>query len=165
MRSASGQRGDYAWLAAEELPRLIEKLVVHHRDARLCITSFDSGLFTPTSDEVALGWTQVGNIAVSPPLTDDVAIPSAGFDEWYLFDHVPASTFTPEVFVNYVPFPIQQSLSLGASATDLDDADRWLADAQARFWQQIAIARPLSYVARADSDMVVSRNAVFVQDL
>jgi hypothetical protein len=47
----------------------------------------------------------------------------------------------------------------------LDDGDRWLADAQARFWQQIVTAQPVSYVARAGSDVVVSRNPDFVQAL
>ncbi len=165
MIGASGRHGDYGWLAAAEVPRLIEKIISHHRDARLCVTSFDSGPFTPSREEIDLGWAHVGSLAISPPLTESFAIPTAGFDEWYIFDRVPAPTFMPEVFVNYVPFPVQRALPGNIDADHLDDGDQWFADAQARFWRQIAIARPISYVARADSDIAVSRHGAFVEDL
>lgn len=151
--------GDYLWLTADELPNLIAQLVEHHPRAHLLVTSFDSGPLILGKEELTSGWTQIGSLVISPPLTKKIQIPSAGFDEWYVFDEPPGPSFDPEVFVNYVPFP------LGSRAAATEEVDPWHAEASQRFWRQLTIFRPLSYVARADSDLVVSRCEPFVRSL
>jgi hypothetical protein len=163
MNGATACRGDYLWLVSGEVPRLVDAIVMHHQIARLVVTSFDSGRFIPGPGELASGWTFVNGIAVSPPLSDKLSLPTAGFDEWYVFDELPGPTFIPEVFVNYVPFPLE--IPPIPSTGSLDETDQWRSDAVDRFWRQLESFRPISYVARADSDVVVTRRERFMQDV
>lgn len=90
---------------------------------------------------------------MSPTLTPGLRIPAAGFDEWYLFEELP-SAFTPEVFVNFVPFP------LGCDPEDSDSNTR-----AHRLWRQLESLRPITYVAQAYRDAVVSSNIEFIRDI
>jgi hypothetical protein len=150
---------------ADEVPRLVDRLLAHHRGARLVVTSFDSGRFVPGAKEVASGWNFADGVAVSPPLACGLSLPSVGFDEWYVFDEVPGPRFAPEVFVNYVPFPLQAPLALSATSSEDDPWRPDAARAAHRFWLQLETLRPISYVARAHSDVVVTRREQFMQEL
>ena len=73
---------------------------------RVVVTSFDSGEYQLSEDELRSGWTQCGPTAVSPPSVNPDAIPAAGHDEWYIFDGTPPDLSSIEVFVNYVGFSV-----------------------------------------------------------
>lgn len=163
MSNELGPWGDYRWAIAEVFPTLVDALVLHHTGARLLVTAFDSGRFVPSAREVAAGWMLLGGVAVSPPLTGNVVVPSAGFDEWYIFDELPASAFAPEVFVNHIPFPLVWA-SLSESGHPRDEAQEHT-DARERLRRQLAALQPATYVARAAYDVVVSRRAELIRDL
>jgi hypothetical protein len=149
----TGQRGDYSWLVSTtRIPAFTDLIIRSHLGLRLCISSFDSGPLRLTDDELAVGWTMQGTVAVSPSLNTVLEIPYDCFDEWYILNS-PEVIGDVKVFVNYVGF------SLSASPGDFGDS----ADLRSWFWEQLERIRPESYVAMGDNDIVVSRNRLLVQ--
>ncbi len=155
----AGRFGEFSWLeSAASLP-LIETALPFHLGARLCVTAFDSGPLRLAPEEVAAGWSSVGEIVVSPPIVAALEVPRGEYDEWYILEGVPPAGWKPEVFVNYGGFmlaPGSDSRSPGGDARG---------EMVARFWSQIAGLRPLSYLASGDVDLVVSRNDPFIERL
>jgi hypothetical protein len=151
----SGQKGEYFWLEADELPDLRGTLVRHHSGDRLCVTSFDSGPFHPGFSARLSGWSTRGELAVSPPISPGFEVPSAGYDEWYLFERPPEEPFSVELFAKCVPFTI----------TPEDCDEEWMLDAQRRLWLQIERTKPISFVIRAHFDIVISRRQEFIAEL
>lgn len=164
MATRSGQKGEYWWLVAHELPDLRGALVQHHLGDRLCVTSFDSAPFRPGLPAERSGWTTRGDLAVSPSITAAFEVPSAGYDEWYLFEQLPDELVFLEVFANYLGFTLAPPSTEPRTSGDAS-AVEWLLDAQQRFWFQVERLKPISFVMQGHLDIVVSRRQEFVVDL
>src|SRR5215467_3698217 len=81
-----GSEGLYEWLVSDQqfdLLRLCPQIVL---GKYVAITSIDSGPLEPTENEVTAGWQSRGEIAYSPQVQSIEEIPSAGWDEWYIFN-------------------------------------------------------------------------------
>ena len=156
----AGEHGDYWWVVGRFNGSLPDLVVAHHLGLRLGISSFDSGPFHPTIDEIREGWTKQGNIALSPPLRAGIEVPHDGYDEWYIFDEQSSPAWSPEVFVNTGGFTVVpvEDIERRRDRTWEAHALDWLIPVQERFWNQMARVRPISYVAMGESDVVVTRN-------
>lgn len=49
----------------------------------------DSGPYNISAAEIARGWQRLGDLAISPMITDIAQLPTPGFDEWYVFECLP----------------------------------------------------------------------------
>jgi hypothetical protein len=114
---AVGSEGLYEWLVSDhqfDLLQLCPEVVL---GKYVAITSIDSGSLVPTEKETTTGWQSRGKIAYSPQVQSVEEIPSAGWDEWYIFDkpfdlgvshlaenifEVPQEQGHVSVFVNYL---------------------------------------------------------------
>jgi len=151
-----GHEAQYQWIQIPLPKTSIGRVVVPlHEGCRVAILSFDSGRIQPCDEERQAGWTVVGSAMVSPPLRDDIDIPEAGYDEWYVFETLPDNAWAPQVFVNYGSFTL-------AAVSDLPPDTMygwdWLPPLQEEFWNQLREAQPVTFVAVSDwSVTVVSR--------
>jgi hypothetical protein len=164
----SGQHGRFYWLVAPSLPpSLVAATLRFHPGARLCITSYDSGLIRPSPEEQARGWITRGNVMISPPLAEGLDIPYDQYDEWYLLDESPPPEWEPEVFVNYggfTPVASEEINKMYDPTWDRHGLD-CLAPIQERFWGQLEQVDPISYIAMGDRDVVVSKRREFIEHL
>jgi hypothetical protein len=98
------------------------ELVLGHQ---VVIAWSDSDRYHLTAAQIAAGWEAVGDLVVSPVITDIAQLPTPGFDEWYVFERMPdrdrLSRFGGAV--EFRPF------GEGAEADE--------------FWEQIADLRPV----------------------
>jgi hypothetical protein len=116
----------------------------------VAITSIDSGAFKPTEKEVAVGWQSRGKIAYSPQVQRVEEIPSAGWDEWYIFDK-PLDLGTSHLAENIFEAPQEQGhvsdfVNYGFALHPPERAEKLAL----LFWPQIDRIRPESYVADND---------------
>lgn len=158
-RIFSGTHGKWWWLVVrDELPSLLEVVTENHIGQRLCVTAFDSGPITPSSEETALGWTLRDDVMISPPLTTGCTIPCGEFDEWYIFRDLPDSLFGAERFVNYSGFNLADPKLLAASQDPTWDRAAFdsLIPLQVRFWKELDRVMPSTYIGRGDYDVVVT---------
>ncbi|MGN8252226.1 hypothetical protein [Pseudomonas sp. SMV7] len=49
----------------------------------------DSARYNLDDAEIELGWECVGDLVLSPLITDIAQLPTPGFDEWYIFERTP----------------------------------------------------------------------------
>ncbi|WP_164102798.1 hypothetical protein [Candidatus Laterigemmans baculatus] len=160
----SGTHGKWTWIVVRQMIRDLPALTrEHHAGQRLCITAFDSGPITPSADELSLGWTLVGDVMVSPPLTPQLQIPFDTHDEWYVFRSLPDSLTVTDRYVNYCGFNLADPHTMAGSqdaSWDRTNYD-WLIPIQRRFWADIERLDPSSYVCSGDADTVVTRDQEF----
>jgi hypothetical protein len=133
-----------------------------HRGSAVCAitavnTSIDSGSLAPTEKETAAGWQSRGKIAYSPQVQSVEEIPSAGWDEWYIFDK-PVDLGTSHLAENIFEVPQEQGhvsvfVNYGFA---LHPPER--ANLVTLFWPQIGRTHPESYVADNDYLTFVSVN-------
>jgi hypothetical protein len=163
----TGEHGDYRWFVGQFAGSLADVVVACHLGRRLGISSFDSGVFHPTTSEAEEGWTTQGNLALSPMLRAGMDVPHDGYDEWYIFDEQSSPEWSPEVFVNIGAFTVVpvEEIERRRDPTWEAHAFDWLIPVQGRFWKQIVRVRPLSYVAMGERDIIVTRNQEFVSRL
>lgn len=155
-----GQKRSYGWIEVRDFePPLGQLIAALHAGKRLAIVAFDSGPLRPDPVEERNGWSVVGSSMLSPPLDATVEIPEAGYDEWYVMDHIPNHAWSPDVFVNQMSFTLAsaEQLARGQDATWNRHAWDWLAPAQTKFWEQLESLNALTYVASGDHVIVVSR--------
>jgi acetyl esterase/lipase len=164
----TGEYGEYRWLVSGSQIWPLSGLVLgSHRRLRLCITSFDSGPLRLADEEVAQGWTTQGDVAISPPVSEGLAVPHDQYDEWYLLDRPTIDTGDIEVFVNYGGFTLVPPAETYQTFDPTGEKARldWLAPIQERFWRQLDRLKPETFVAMGDNDIVVSRNHRFIQNV
>ena len=164
----SGERGGYHWLVSPDFLSNLTGLVLEfHRGLRLCITSFDSGVIRPSEEEIDIGWSTLGSVMVSPPLTESLELPHDEYDEWYILDSPSFASGEFEVFVNYggftlvSPDEIYKTYDSTWEKTGLD----YLTPIQERFWSQLEQLNPKTFVAMGDLDVVVTRDREFLSQL
>jgi hypothetical protein len=112
----TGTHGPYKWLEADhdlhEFLSLYPGAIVGRH---IAITAVDSGSFSPSEDDRAAGWTDIGGIAYSSRLESVAMLPldcccrkCYGFDEWYIFGTEPTplgSICHANVFETALAFP------------------------------------------------------------
>src|SRR6478672_10797898 len=81
-----GSEGLYEWLVTDQQFDLLQLCPDIVLGKYVAITSIDSGSLVPTEKEMAAGWQSRGKIAYSPQIQSVAEVPSAGWDEWYIFD-------------------------------------------------------------------------------
>jgi len=162
----SGTHGKWTWVVVRamirELPALTRE---HHLGQHLCITAFDSGPIMPSPDERTAGWTMIGDVMVSPPLTAELDIPCENHDEWYIFRPLPHTIAFSDRFVNYMGFTLADPRTLAESQDPTWDSTNydWLVPIQRQFWANIEHLNPSSYVCSGDADIVVTRDQHFAK--
>jgi hypothetical protein len=156
----AGERGSYRWLeiTEHELGELLRACWPLFEGRYVVITAFDSGPLVLSGDEAAAGWRQVGDLAVTPRLTRDVAVPSDQFDEWLVFAEEPsgaalAAAAAGERFVNSDAFTLWDPTA--ATAHRDSAAVRAL---QERFWEWVERLQPTAYIADGLRLFVVTRD-------
>ncbi|MBV8618267.1 MAG: hypothetical protein JOY84_05330 [Curvibacter sp.] len=105
---------------------------------RVAIASCDSGKYPPSNVELANGWEVIEGIAVSPRVTSVSALPTPGFDEWYVYDTRP-NAYSYKAFVNQFGFG---PLNVVDSKAD-------------EFWAQVGACRPLHVLGAGTPVMFV----------
>jgi hypothetical protein len=149
-----GTFGDYQWLVTEhhleDLLRLCPDTVL---GKYVAITSFDSGHFHPTPEELAAGWEARNGIAYSPKIEDVQSLDRGGWDEWFVFDH-PAdlggmapqgsNPFTAPLVWGGVHAFVNSNINI---ALHIDDGENGSAP---YFWKQFSWIKPHSYIAESD---------------
>ncbi len=138
-----GKYGDYFWIEWREafLSDLLSAFPNIVVGKYLINTSFDSGSLSLSDEEVKQGWTKYNQLALSPPITNDLDIPNCQYDEWYIFN-MPTVFDDYEIFVNYYGFSLED----------------FLTDFQERFWKQIEILSPETYLAEGEFLICVTKN-------
>lgn len=162
----TGTHGKWQWIVVREMIRDLPLLTTqHHVGHRLCITAFDSGPISPTSDEAAIGWILMGDVMISPPLTESTDVPCGEYDEWYVFPTVPPRCDFRNRFVNYVGFTLADPKRLVPTMDQERDRTHldWLVQLQTEFWHELERLGPLSYVASGDYDIIVTTNLRFAE--
>lgn len=142
----SGERDDYSWVEwdsrAPSLRDLLEAFPKIVMGRYLVNTSFDSGSLPLTESESADGWDKYSRLALSPVITSLSQIPFDQYDEWYVFES--SRRFDDhEVFVNYGGFSLHTELYL---------------DATERFWRQLSIIEPETYLSEGDNLLFVTKD-------
>lgn len=114
-------------------------------DRYLINTSLDSGLLKLTDVELHQGWHKHENLSISPRISNVMEIPHDQFDEWYIFQTLPALTVFNryQVFVNYGGFSLKSPI---------------FNKLQEKFWDQIEKIMPEAYVAEGDNLLLVTKN-------
>jgi len=106
----------------------------------------------------------IGDIFVTSPLETQDKIPRAGYDEWYLFEALPASIDIPGRYVNWIGFHLEEPHVLatepdpGSNQMDFD----WLTPIQTLFWSDMDRINPTTYIGNGSSFVVVSQNSAFI---
>jgi len=147
-----GTREGYVWfwsphaslrMLLDAVPELVLGRVV-------AITAFESGPFRVTEHERAQGWTNVGDVAYSAPVSDPRALPLGEWDEWYVLN-TRRELRDPHVFVNYFDFaPEAADLSEMDPTWDRAVAEemlRYRRQRAERFWQQLVTIQPIAFLA------------------
>ncbi len=118
----------------------------------VAIPTRDGGPLVLSEDEVRAGWHEAGGVAYSPRLSSLVDVPSAEYEELYVFTH-PTVLGKVEQFVNYYGF------SLRDPAPGQCDWEQFLREVQERFWNTMESSGAESYVAEGDVFLFVTANA------
>jgi len=86
----------------------------------------------------------------SPPLSAEVTIPYEQYDEWYLSKEKLNFPVGFDRFVNYGGFNV-------APDSEFEP------DIQDKFWKQLVIINPETYIAIGDNDIVISKNETLIK--
>jgi hypothetical protein len=161
----SGRQGDYGWLVIEgEVENIAEISVKSHLGLHLCIAAADGDILQPSDSEIDLGWTLQSEVMVSPVLTRKLRIPEEEYDEWYILARPDFEAKPLECFVNYASFTLvsPEILDIGRDPTWERNANAFWEPIQERFWAQIDVVRPESFISSGDNTVVVSRRQEYL---
>jgi hypothetical protein len=141
----TGEHQAYYWIEHPDVlfHTLISEFPELVLDRYLIITSFDSGPLV--LGELDRGWHKHGDLAISPRISNTMEIPYDQYDEWYIFQTLPALTVFNryQVFVNYVGFSLQSPM---------------FKELQEMFWNQLEEILPEAFVAGGDNLLLVTKN-------
>lgn len=113
----------------------------------LAVVAVDSGRFVLMKEDLAAGWRQFGELAISPKIQILDGLPLQGFDEWYIFSD-PREVSKIEAFVNYSNF----------SPIDYDQKE--ILDS---FWSQAYKSRALHILGEGDVLYFVTRDKLLFE--
>lgn len=160
----------FQWMEIENEIWVVESLLKRSfRGHFLLIACFDSGPIFPSDEEKLLGWQSVSAGMMSPPLHEDLALPSEQYDEWWIFENPDQAQALPsyECFVNCGRWTLRTPAEIEKSFDASWEKGRWdwLLPLQARFWDMVLACQPLAYVANGDTLVVASRSDAFLDGL
>ena len=146
----TGTRSNYYWVEwqGKFLDALLSAFPQIVMGKYLVNTSFDSSTLNLSPEDGGEGWSQHGQLAVSPRMTDGW-LPHAQYDEWYVFTS-PTTFDEYEVFVNYLGFSLRAPV---------------FEEFQERFWWQLDRLAPESFLADGDHLICVTRDLNLFQQL
>lgn len=150
-----GCEGVYDWLVTDEqfdFLQLCPQVVLRKYVA---VTSIDSGALIPTDRYKAIGWQSREKIGYSQRIQKIEEMPSAGWDEWYIFES-PTDLGTSHLAENIFEVPHEQGHISVFVNYDFAPTER--SSLTTLFWQQIARICPESYVWDNDYVTLVSAN-------
>ena len=160
----SGEHEGWHWRVSRHGPFDVDDIVLQYFEGRhLGIAAYDGGMFVPNPEKIDLGWRSVGGLAVSPPIREELQVPSDEYFEWYFLDSVPDELPEFETFVNFSSFNLADPKEMAATfdPTWEQNALDWLYPLQRRFWQQLISINPAAYVSWGDNQIVVSKETGF----
>ena len=142
----------YSWFQTFDtdftIDRFLKEFKQHLIDKYVSVTSFDSGGLYISDEEKQAGWLDIDEIATSPAIKKETDIPTAGYDEWYVFTKRPLKIKLKDVYVNYVGFNLAEN-----------------SDLVKNFWLDLEFNQPVMYVAEGDSLIVVTTDEGLKQDI
>lgn len=120
----------------------------------VAIVSCDSGRYRPDEKELKKGWSMLNGTALSPKIDSVTALPTPGFDEWYVYEDKP--TTCPDcAFVNEYDFSPLDSYEEVLDQEVLD-----------QFWLQVEMTKPLHVLGAGTPNIfVVTRDPEIVERL
>ena len=118
----------------EHCPELINGYFV-------AINSFDSGTITWALEELAKGFSYVNETPITNAITDLNDIPTAGYDEWFMFS-TKKEFDLKDAYINYTGF------SLHADDSNMEQA----------FWDQLNRVQPDKFMAQNGHFIFVTLN-------
>lgn len=147
----AGTYEQYRWLVwlDQRLDELLTACPEIVQAKYVVVTSFDSGPLTVSDEEQQQGWSQGGEYAYSPRVQSPDDLIYDQYDEWYVFPQ-PTTLEQVEVFVSYIGFQLQP----GLDNPHLEN----IRQLETRFWQQLQVVAPESYVAEGDCLIFVTQN-------
>jgi hypothetical protein len=151
----TGEWCNFRWFQSNDLSLggLVEAVPDLVRDRFVVVTSFDSGPLRLSPEDIASGWRQSGSRALSPKSADPRSLPLGEWDEWFVFEELPA-VHSLEVFVNYGGFSLRPV-----------PRNEWQQAALERFWGQLTEWLPESYLAEGDNLICVTRAEMLIPAL
>lgn len=146
----------FHWLTSSEhrLFKLLKACPDLVLGRRLVVTSFDSGPLPLKPEEIAAGWVRQDAIAISPVISEIGSLDADGWDEWYIFEHLPVLSQI-DVYVNNGGFRLAET----PAQSEPDPTWCRAADTAEResrreemdgFWTQLTSINPESYIADGD---------------
>ena len=155
------EEGD-VWKLVQRVPEIV-------LGRRVLVAAFDSGPLHPNPEELDAGWSVLAGTAFSPPVSNIDQLPTAEWDEWWVFDGIPDPV--PRIddpFVNYTGFSLRDAREVFPEPEPTHD--RGLVEAcrealsrlQERFWTEAKRCRPLSFVC---DGVVATRDASIAERL
>jgi hypothetical protein len=119
----------------------------------VAVTSFDSGHFHPTAEEIASGWEARNGIAYSPKIEEVQNLHRGGWDEWFVFENpadlggmAPRSSNPFEAPLVWGGVHAFVNMNFNAGLHN-DNGENGIAP---YFWKQFSWIRPEHYIAESD---------------
>lgn len=148
----TGSHNKYFWFQTFDsnftINRFLKEFIQHLVDKYVCVSSFDSGGLYISNDEKLLGWKAVDNVATSPQIKVNTNIPTAGFDEWYVFPKLPETIKLSDTYVNHGTFNLYN--------------DSYIVN---KFWEDIEVNQPIIYISDGDSLKIVTADSKLKEDV
>lgn len=166
-----GTHGAYSWfqLNNDYLSSLIfgvQELVV---GKYVAIVAYDGEPYRLRSDEIKAGWQQSNSVALSPVVQRPLELPVNQFDEWYIFPRL-TPFMIKESFINYGGFSlsdkkIDNPFLSKAYQKKLNEHSVTGSAKEERFWKQLELVEPETYIAETDKLIIVTSNQDLVKRL
>lgn len=167
----TGTRGSYTWFQSSShyLSVLIDRVPEVVVGQYVAISAYEGEPLHLTSDEIKTGWQQHSHVCLSPIIQRPSEIPQNQFDEWYTFNSLKLFSIS-EIFVNYGGFTLAPStndnpfLPESVRTQNLKE-NSIMNQRQRRFWNQMELCQPESYLAENEKLIVVSKNQYVIERL
>ena len=153
--------GRFAWFESEQfrmgdLLRLCPQAVV---GKHVAISAFDSGPLRVSPEELASGWIQLAQLAISPRVTDPAILPWDNCDEWFVLDR-PREFAVTERFASYFEFTLRDPSFLAEGADPswdrkvIEMRQEQLTALQEAFWRCLEGSGATSYFGDGDARFI-----------
>lgn len=166
-----GTNGEFHWVEFHsdtigilQLVIAVPSLVVGRYVA---VAAFDGGAYVASRAQLDDGWTQHGDLAISPMLGVDVMtprvnrpsmLPMAGYDEWYVLDK-PAPFRAPANFVSNTNFTLRSPTEVASEAVRKGGWDKeveawfvpFMTQMQLDFWRGLSTTGVFAFLGNGFS--------------
>jgi len=166
-----GTHGVYTWFQVKNnyLTTLIDSIPELVVGKYVAIASYEGEHYKLRSGEIKSGWQQINDIALSPVVKQAGDLPNNQFDEWYIFSKL-IPFIIKESFINYGGFSLSKRkmdnpFLPAAYKKQLTENSTLADDRESRFWKQIELVEPETYIAENEKLIVVTRNQELIRML